>query len=37
MAKTRTIFVCTSCGSTHSRWMGKCPDCGTWDSLEESQ
>lgn len=36
MAKTRTIFVCTSCGSTHSRWMGKCPDCGTWDSLEES-
>lgn len=37
MAKTRTIFVCTSCGSTHSRWMGKCPDCGTWDTLEESK
>lgn len=37
MAKTRTIFVCTSCGSTHSRWMGKCPDCGGWDTLEESQ
>ncbi len=36
MAKTRTIFLCTSCGSTHSRWMGKCPDCGTWDTLEES-
>ena len=36
MAKTRTIFICTSCGSTHSRWMGKCPDCGTWDTLEES-
>jgi DNA repair protein RadA/Sms len=37
MAKTRTIFLCTSCGSTHSRWMGKCPDCGTWDTLEESR
>lgn len=37
MSKTRTIFVCTSCGSTHHRWMGKCPDCNQWDSLEESQ
>ncbi|MEQ9207879.1 MAG: DNA repair protein RadA [Phycisphaerales bacterium] len=37
MSKTRTIYICTSCGSTHSSWMGKCSDCGTWDSLEESQ
>lgn len=37
MSKTRTVFICTSCGSTHTRWMGKCPDCGTWDSLEESR
>ena len=37
MSKTRTIFVCTSCGSTHHRWMGKCPDCNQWDSLEESK
>ncbi|MBC8077210.1 MAG: AAA family ATPase, partial [Chloroflexales bacterium] len=35
MAKTRTIFVCQQCGSQQSRWMGKCPDCGTWDSLVE--
>lgn len=35
MAKTRTIFVCQQCGSQQSRWMGKCPDCGTWDSLAE--
>ncbi|MCC6285920.1 MAG: DNA repair protein RadA [Phycisphaerales bacterium] len=34
MAKPRQIFVCTSCGSMSPRWMGKCPDCGTWDSLE---
>lgn len=36
MAKVRRVFVCRSCGSAHSRWQGKCPDCGTWDALEES-
>lgn len=36
MAKARRIFVCSSCGSVHSKWTGKCTDCGTWDSLEES-
>ncbi len=35
MAKVRTQFLCNSCGSVHPKWMGKCPDCGTWDSLEE--
>jgi DNA repair protein RadA/Sms len=35
LAKTRTVFVCQQCGSQQSRWMGKCPDCGTWDSLTE--
>jgi DNA repair protein RadA/Sms len=35
MAKSRTIFVCQQCGAQQSRWMGKCPDCGTWDSFVE--
>src|SRR6186997_2364689 len=35
MAKQRTQFLCNSCGSVHPKWMGKCPDCGTWDALEE--
>src|SRR3982751_3598793 len=35
MAKIRTQFLCNSCGSVHPKWMGKCPDCGTWDALEE--
>src|SRR3954467_14121788 len=34
-SKTRTQFLCNSCGSVHLKWMGKCPDCGTWDGLEE--
>ncbi|HEU5011688.1 MAG TPA: DNA repair protein RadA [Roseiflexaceae bacterium] len=35
MPKTRTIFVCQQCGSQQARWAGRCPDCGTWDSLVE--
>src|SRR6266550_1910976 len=35
MAKAKVHFLCNNCGSVHPKWMGKCPDCGTWDSLEE--
>ncbi|QYK48649.1 MAG: DNA repair protein RadA [Phycisphaeraceae bacterium] len=35
MAKSREVYVCTSCGAAHPRWMGKCSDCGAWDSLEK--
>ena len=36
MAKAkRTQFLCNHCGSVHPKWMGKCPDCGTWDGLQE--
>jgi DNA repair protein RadA/Sms len=35
MAKSKTFFLCRNCGSMHAKWLGKCPDCGTWDSLEE--
>src|SRR5688500_1819083 len=35
MAKARTQFLCNNCGSVHPKWIGKCPDCGTWDSLEQ--
>jgi DNA repair protein RadA/Sms len=35
MAKARVQFLCRQCGSVHPKWMGKCPDCGAWDALEE--
>jgi len=35
MAKAKTYYVCTECGAMQSRWMGKCPDCGSWNTLEE--
>jgi DNA repair protein RadA/Sms len=33
MAKAKQIFACTSCGGVQTKWLGKCPDCGAWDSL----
>ncbi len=35
MAKARTIYACQNCGCQSPKWMGKCPDCGTWNSLVE--
>lgn len=35
MAKTKIHFLCKECGATQPKWMGKCPDCGAWDALEE--
>ena len=32
--KSRTIHVCTSCGSSSMRWQGQCPGCGEWNTLE---
>ena len=36
MAKARTKYVCQQCGGEQSKWMGKCPDCGAWNTLEET-
>ncbi len=34
----KTVFTCQTCGYQTPKWMGKCPDCGQWDSFaEESQ
>jgi DNA repair protein RadA/Sms len=35
MAKSKLHFLCSACGGVQPKWMGKCPDCGTWDSLQE--
>ena len=33
--KSKSAFVCTECEYKSLKWMGKCPSCGTWNSLEE--
>ncbi len=35
MAKQRTAFVCTECGSDYSKWQGQCSDCGAWNTVTE--
>jgi DNA repair protein RadA/Sms len=36
MAKVTTRYVCQQCGSTQPKWMGRCPDCGEWNTLVET-
>ena len=33
--KAKVVCVCRECGYETSKWMGKCPSCGSWDTLEE--
>ena len=37
MAKTRTIFICQECGHQVSKWLGKCPECNSWNSFSEER
>lgn len=37
MAKTKTIYICSECGYETPRWLGKCPDCGSWNTLIEQE
>ncbi len=36
MAKEKTLFACTACGYETSRWVGRCPGCGAWNTMEEA-
>ena len=36
MAKVKSIYACTACGYEAPRWVGRCPGCGAWNTLEES-
>lgn len=37
MAKLKTAFVCQQCGMTATKWLGRCPDCDSWNSLVEEE
>ena len=36
MSKTRTVFECQTCGSQFPKWLGRCNECGGWNTLVES-
>ncbi len=37
MANVKSVYVCTECGFESSKWNGRCPSCGAWNSLEERE
>src|SRR5439155_15381059 len=38
MAKpSKNVFVCQECGSQSPKWLGRCADCGAWNSLVEER
>ena len=37
MSKTKTYYQCQGCGHASPKWLGKCPDCGSWNSFVEEK
>ena len=35
--KNKTVFACQECGAQSPKWLGRCPDCGAWNSLVEER
>ncbi len=35
MSKQKTVFECSGCGHQEPRWLGRCPECGTWNGFTE--
>lgn len=35
MAKDKIAYVCSNCGQESSKWIGKCPSCGQWNTFKE--
>ena len=37
MTKAKTVWFCSNCGNEYSKWMGKCPACGEWNTMVEKE
>jgi DNA repair protein RadA/Sms len=35
--RAKTSFLCQACGHESARWLGRCPDCGRWNSMKEER
>ena len=35
MKGSKIVFICSECGAKSPKWLGKCPDCGAWNTYEE--
>ena len=34
-SRAKTQYICSECGGAQMKWMGRCPECGDWNTLEE--
>ena len=37
MARLKSRHVCSACGHEEAKWLGRCPACGAWNTLEEQE
>ena len=37
MKAPKTVFACTECGAQSQKWLGRCPDCGAWNTFVEEK
>jgi len=36
MATAKTVYTCRDCGGTNAKWLGQCPHCKAWNTLDET-
>ena len=36
MPKSKTAFLCNECGANHTKWQGRCSECGQWNTIQET-
>ena len=37
VSKNKTVYICRECGAQNAKFMGKCPACGAWNTMEETE
>ncbi len=37
MAKQRTSYICSECGHVYPKWVGRCTECGEWNTVTEQE
>ncbi len=36
MAREKSVYICNACGGSSPKWLGRCPGCNAWNTLEET-
>ncbi|MEE8575317.1 MAG: hypothetical protein V3T30_07885, partial [Thermodesulfobacteriota bacterium] len=33
MSRSKTVYLCSACGGSFAKWLGRCPDCSEWNTI----